>query len=194
MSLLVLMLLCCGDEGTAADRLGAGFEPDILTAMATESLDVYLRPDSAGSVWFTLPPGESVDVMARTAGGWLGFDPGVAQAGNSGSFRYRWLPPGGPYSLDGDSESLGVVWGPVPEVAYAMTFDPVPVYLEPDSLSTVVGCLPENSAAAIEVAIQGWFEIDPSDGPSQATPPGWVRAGEVSINGEAPSMTRIEDN
>jgi hypothetical protein len=86
------------------------------------------------------------------------------------------------------------VWGPSPDVAYAMTFEPVAIYLEPDSLSTVIDHLPEASAAAIELAIAGWYEVDPSDGPSPTTMPGWIRNDAVSINGEIPRETILQDN
>ena len=35
--------------------------------------------------------GDTYDILARTAEGWVGFDPGVAQAGNIGLAHHRWV-------------------------------------------------------------------------------------------------------
>jgi LysM repeat protein len=35
---------------------------------------------------------EYVEVLGRALNGWYGFDPGIAQAGNTGASRLRWLP------------------------------------------------------------------------------------------------------
>ncbi len=61
--------------------------------------------------------------------GWLGFDPGVAQAANIGVFRLRWMPPGAPVSLDGDCVSVPIEpWVPLPGVCYQMSMGPVEVH------------------------------------------------------------------
>jgi hypothetical protein len=189
-----LLASACGEVARAPSAHCEDIEPGVVTLIGEDSLTVYSKPDSSAGEWSTLAPGNSVEIAARTAEGWLGFDPGVAQAGNSGSFRYRWIAPGGAYDLQGDPVGLDVMWGPSPDVAYAMTFEPVAIYLEPDSLSTVIDHLPGASAAAIELAIAGWYEVDPSDGPSPTTMPGWIRNDAVSINGEIPRETILQDN
>ena len=35
--------------------------------------------------------GDSYEALAWTADGWVGFDPGVAQAGNIGLAHHRWV-------------------------------------------------------------------------------------------------------
>lgn len=42
----------------------------------------------------TASAGETTHALARTGDGWIGFDPGVAQAGNEGRARLRWYKPG----------------------------------------------------------------------------------------------------
>ncbi|HID50602.1 MAG TPA: hypothetical protein EYP41_01015, partial [Anaerolineae bacterium] len=54
------------------------------TFTANESLTAYRLPDSAADVFGVISTGESFEALARTAEGWVGFDPGVAQAGNIG--------------------------------------------------------------------------------------------------------------
>jgi len=54
-------------------------------------LTVYRLPDDSSDVFGILPAGETHEILARTADGWLGFDPGVAQAGNVGLAHHRWV-------------------------------------------------------------------------------------------------------
>lgn len=54
-------------------------------------LTVYRLPDDSSEVFGILPAGETHEILARTADGWLGFDPGVAQAGNVGLAHHRWV-------------------------------------------------------------------------------------------------------
>jgi len=61
-------------------------------------LTVYRLPDPSSDVFGTLPAGESHEMLARTADGWIGFDPGIAQAGNSGLARHRWVKMNGTLS------------------------------------------------------------------------------------------------
>lgn len=55
------------------------------------ALTVYRLPNASSEVFGTLPAGETHEILARTADGWLGFDPGVAQAGNIGLAHHRWF-------------------------------------------------------------------------------------------------------
>jgi hypothetical protein len=58
---------------------------------ANEDLTVYRLPDGSSGVFGTMPSGETYEVLAQTADGWVGFDPGVAQAPNVGLARHRWI-------------------------------------------------------------------------------------------------------
>lgn len=57
----------------------------------TTDLTAYRLPDPLSPVFGTIPAGETHEVLARTADGWIGFDPGIAQAGNVGLARHRWI-------------------------------------------------------------------------------------------------------
>jgi len=61
--------------------------------MFTSNVDVtaYRLPDPTSDVFGTVSAGETYEALARTAGGWVGFDPGVAQAGNVGLAHHRWV-------------------------------------------------------------------------------------------------------
>jgi hypothetical protein len=180
---LIFMLLQCGTGSLVAPSAGVAPESEsTVIVVAEDSISVYARPDSADGRWGVLVPGDSVVIEATTRDGWLGFDPGVAQAGNSGSFRYRWIEPGRSYSVIGDPSMLEVVWGPGAGIPYAMTFEPVNVHAEPDPLSAVLGTLPGESAAAIVSQEGDWLEIDPSEGPTPDSPAGWISLTEASIS------------
>jgi len=56
-----------------------------------DPLTVYRLPDASSDVFGTLPAYETHEVLAYTANGWIGFDPGVAQAGNIGLAHHRWV-------------------------------------------------------------------------------------------------------
>jgi hypothetical protein len=57
----------------------------------TEPLTVYRLPDLSSDVFGTLSGGETHEILAYTADGWIGFDPGFAQAGNIGLAHHRWV-------------------------------------------------------------------------------------------------------
>lgn len=58
-----------------------------------ETLTAYRESSSIAQVFGTAEAGMTVMALARTKDGWLGFDPGVAQAGNVGRTRLRWYLP-----------------------------------------------------------------------------------------------------
>jgi murein DD-endopeptidase MepM/ murein hydrolase activator NlpD len=55
-------------------------------------LTVYTQSDLNSPVFGTLAQGQYVELLGRSLNGWYGFDPGVAQAGNTGAARLRWIP------------------------------------------------------------------------------------------------------
>ncbi len=87
VSLSFTLLVACvpTPEPTAVGPSG----PCSFTARA--DLAVYRLPDSTSDIFGTLPTGETHEVLAQTADGWLGFDPGIAQAGNIGLAHHRWV-------------------------------------------------------------------------------------------------------
>jgi hypothetical protein len=72
-----------------ACTLPASLGPCIFKA----NVDVaaYRLPDWTSAPFGTIHAGQTYEVLARTADGWLGFDPGIAQAGNSGLAHNRWV-------------------------------------------------------------------------------------------------------
>ena len=166
---------------------GSEDQPCILVAAA--DVDVFQRPDSSAALFGTLSAGERISLAVRTEGGWLGFDPGTAQAGNTGSFRYRWIMPEDNAVIRGDTETLPIVWAPSPDSAYAMTFQSVTVFSGPDCDSHAVFTMPPASAAVIKAVSGEWFRLDLRNGPLQTDVEGWVLREDVSVNGSLDQLS-----
>ncbi len=64
---------------------------DACMFTANADLTVYRLPDSTSEIFGTIGIGESYEALARTTDGWVGFDPGIAQAGNIGLAHHRWV-------------------------------------------------------------------------------------------------------
>ena len=60
---------------------------------ANSPLSAYRLPDATSDFFGTIGTGETYEALARTADGWIGFDPGFAQAGNIGLAHHRWVQP-----------------------------------------------------------------------------------------------------
>jgi len=134
---------------------------------ATTSFDVYSRPSLTADVFGRLtadfPP---LSITGRTSDGWLGFDPGVAQAANIGVFRLRWIPPGSPITLSGDCASVPIEpWVPSPGVCYQMSMGPVEVHASADPASAVSHTLAVGEFVAVTGQTgTGWLFVDGNDG------------------------------
>lgn len=71
--------------------IGCTPTPESCRFTANMPVTAYRLPDSASDIFGTMSTGDTFDVLARTTDGWLGFDPGVAQAGNIGLAHHRWV-------------------------------------------------------------------------------------------------------
>jgi len=151
--------------------------------VAEREVTAYQRPGSDAEVFAPVPPGLRVYVEARTADGWIGFDPGTAQAGNVGVFRLRWVPPGEGYSLVGVCDDLPVVEGPPPGICFVMCLDETPVYLKADTLSTLVVLLQSGDYAQALSIGDEWVQVDLSSGSAGLDERGWIQRQLASFNG-----------
>ncbi|HEY48353.1 MAG TPA: hypothetical protein G4O14_16425, partial [Anaerolineae bacterium] len=100
----------------------AALEDTIIEAVcmltAIGEVTAYNRPSLEAEVFASMPLDMSFYVEARTADGWIGFDPAYAQAGNIGVFHNRWVQEGDGISLEGNCEDIPVVVGPAPGVCF----------------------------------------------------------------------------
>lgn len=163
------------------------------TPTATTAFDVYARPSLTADVFGTFSPDfPPISISGRTADGWLGFDPGVAQAANIGVFRLRWIPPGAPMTLAGDCVSVPVEpWVPAPGVCYQMSMGPVEVHVAPDPASAVSHTLMVGEFVALQGQTgTGWLSVDGDEGnvPGVA---GWIPQSEMNVNGPCESIPTV---
>jgi hypothetical protein len=171
---------------------GGGVAAGPCNYTATADVTIYSRPDLSADVFSTQGAGFSIQPTARTANGWYGFDPGVAQAANIGSFRLRWLPPGSG-TLTGSCSSLPEVWAPRPGICYFMPMGPVEVYSAPDTTSSVVWTLQVGQFAAVlgEDPSGNFARVDLAPGNTGSNLEGWVEATTLNINGPCSGLPTI---
>jgi putative hemolysin len=163
--------------------------------MTTSEVVVYQRPSLYADVWSTLPTGDQYVVSGRTADGWLGFDPGVAQAANVGVFRLRWVEESAAITLEGKCDDLPLVVGPPAGVCFTMPMMGTTVYAEADSSSAVIVTMqPPNDFAAVigKTADASWVKLDLSVGSMGLYQTGWIEGGLVNFNGPCENLPIIE--
>ena len=160
-------------------------------AESSGEITTYTRPSYEADVFSTvgLPP---VGIGARTADGWLGFDPAKAQAANIGIFRLRWIPPGAQITLSGDCASVPVPdWVPAPGYCYEMVMEPVQVHVAPGESWSVVGTLDVGDFAAIMgTTASGWLLVD---GSVANTPNviGYIAESAANVNGPCDTIPTV---
>jgi hypothetical protein len=169
-------------KGLAGTGTGSGTGACKYTA-STE-VTIYSRPDTAASVFSVQPAGFTAQPDARSANGWLGFDPGVAQAANIGPFRLRWLPPGSG-SVSAGCASLPVIWTPQAGLCYDMPMSDTNVYQNQDTGSAVLFVLHMGEFAEVLGHAPGgdWAQVDLSPGNTGSQVVGWVEASTLNVSG-----------
>lgn len=83
---LILMLIVL-----AISMVATSCDPPPCTFTTYHQVDLYRVPDAGTAVWGVEAPGVTREIDARTADGWIGYDPGVAQAPNVGLARNRYF-------------------------------------------------------------------------------------------------------
>ncbi len=187
--IFTLLSVCPGAGSLLYSQLPDGNE---CILVCIDSVDVFTRPDSSAMFMIKLAPDDQVVLSGRTVDGWLGFDPGVAQAANIGSFRLRWVSGDARYLTDSEINNVPVIWGPRAGITYAMIYESSPLYSEPDSLSAIVDSVPSSSAAAIIFRTEDWYLLDLSIGPLGQNVEGWIRSMDVSASGDLDTIQLTE--
>jgi hypothetical protein len=164
--------------------------PCTLTAIS--DIPAYYRPSTESNIFGTLSAGMSVEALARTADGWIGFDPGVAQAANMGIFRLRWVEESGDISLDGACASLPVVEGPPAGFCFMMPMGDTSVYEEADLASSLVTTLTTEDYAAITgKTLDNWYHVDLAIGNTSSNETGWIAGSDINLNGPCDDLPVI---
>lgn len=124
------------------------------------AVTVYRLPSAAADEFGILGPGETYSPTARTADGFYGFDPGVAQAGNVGLFRLRWVLKTVDVSLTPGCAGVPTVVAPIAGICYAMMMQDTPIYSAPDATSALVTTLHLDDYAMVTAQAPGWYTLD----------------------------------
>jgi len=127
---------------------------------ATNPVPVYTRASAAADVFGALGSGETVQATARTADGFYGFDPGVAQAGNVGPFRLRWALKTVDLTLGAGCSGLPAIVAPIAGICYAMMMQDTPIYTSADTTSAVLTTMHSGDYAMVTASIPGWYTLD----------------------------------
>ena len=167
----------------------AATETAACTVVANSDVTLYGRPDTASDVFGTLAAGEQATMMGQTADGWLGFDPGVAQAANVGIFRLRWVAPGSDVTQTGSCDTLTEYPAISPTACYEMAMADATIYTQPDDTAASITTLPAGAYTAITGKTdQDWYQVDLGDGSLAADfsgQTGWITPADVNFNGQS---------
>ncbi len=153
--------------------------------VAIDEIVVYQRPGPGAAVFGRLAAGDQVIAAGITADGWIGFDPGVAQAANVGPFRLRWVQgENGTFTLEGTCDDLPIVVGPPPGVCFTMAMYEVPVYAGADPSTEVIATMRSGDYAEVEGrTTDNWMRVDLSVGSMESQLAGWIQGEMINFNG-----------
>lgn len=158
--------------------------PGTCTMTTTGSVTLYERPSTEAQIFSEVGAGETAIVIGRTADGWVGFDPGVAQAANIGVFRMRWAFFDD-VSLTGNCVGVPeLTWVPAPDLCYWQPMASANVYTTTNTSSTILATLePEQYASVSGFTTDGWAQVDLGAGNTGFTGTGWVQPADINLNG-----------
>ncbi|MCL4257277.1 MAG: hypothetical protein KJZ53_01965 [Anaerolineales bacterium] len=187
LALLATTLACTPAEAQPTAWVLPNGEGECV-ARSSSHVTIYSRPHTEADVFVEVQDGLMQPLTARTVRGWLGFDPGVAQAANLGPFRLRWLWHAD-VSLSGNCAALPEVWAPLDNYCYNMPMDAVLVYEQPSASARVITTLQQGQFAAVMgLTEDGWAEADLELGNTGLSGTGWVDAQTLNLNGSACSQ------
>jgi hypothetical protein len=159
-------------------------EPPCLLAITATSATAYQRPSHESEVFGTLTLHQVTLAAGLTESGWIGFDPGVAQAPNVGLLRLRWLPPETPISFSpGCPEGPATVPTLDAQACYVMSHAATAIYAAPRADAAVVGELHE-SYAIMQAREGDYLSVDSAAESGGSESVGWVQVSAVDLNGQ----------
>jgi hypothetical protein len=170
----------------------ATLTPAGCTLTAQVDVMVFQRPSTAADLFGTLAASETVQAMMRTVDGWMGFDPGVAQAANVGIFRMRWIAPDAAVSQEGECDGLPVAPAISPTACYFMAMSDTALYSMPDETSTVLITITGGGYAAVTgQTASGWYRLDLLDSSLAQPGNGWLNPIDANFNGACNALPSV---
>ena len=183
-------LIAPSEEATEGS---ATLAPEPCSIVAQGDVTVYSRPSSNAAVFGSMASGFHVIPEGRTEDGWLGFDPGVAQAANVGIFRLRWIEESSDIELEGTCEDLPELKGPPAGVCFTMPMDGVHVYTEADVSSEGIATMRWGDYAAVTGKTKlDWARVDLSVGNVGLDLAGWVQGVTLNLNGPCDDLPTVK--
>lgn len=159
----------------------------VCTLSANSDVPLTYRPDPRSGQFGVLSAGQQAVMTGQAPGGWLGFDPGVAQAANVGIFRLRWIAPGSDVTQSGSCASLTRYPAISPTACYEMAMADTPIYARPDNSAAVIATLLAGAYTAVNgKTAQGWYQVNLGDGSlagSHNGETGWFAPAAANFNG-----------
>lgn len=177
---LVVLLGCLAACGPVATPVST------CEITALTDTNAYFRPSLAADKFGTVSAGTKLTILGRTADNWYAFDPGVAQAGNVGIFRNRWVQASASLSISPTCANLATIYTRVPQagVCYVMAMESVPVRASPNASAAVIYTLTVGDYAQGMGKAGTWIKIDLASGSvSGVTQQGWVSEAQIGLSG-----------
>lgn len=167
--------------------------PPECEVVAVANTTVYDRPSLASPVFGNMSAGDTAPVGGWTPNGWLGFEPGVAQAANMGVFRLRWVENTSSIRLQGPCSQIPVEpWVPAVGVCYDMAMSDTAVHYLASTGSVVLATMhPGDFAAVTGVTSTGFARVDLLGGFPQRPIKGWIQSSDLNLNGPCESLPTI---
>ncbi len=149
--------------------------------------EALTRSDALSEVFGVVKAGDTLLASGWTLDGFIGFEPGVAQAPNVGPFRLRWFAPGSPLEFGGNCAGLQQFPNVSARTCFAMAQSNVPVYKSENVTSSEVARMGLGDYVEVVVSPDqmgtGWLEVISPEGTLASGIRGYIRSGEVSLNG-----------
>lgn len=151
--LILLLFSACAPQPTPPPSTGA-----CEVAPVGGGVIAYMLPSVASTEFGYLDGAYKATV--KTADGFYGFDPGVAQAGNSGLFHMRWVLKTHNLSTTPGCENIPVVVGPITGLCYAMINGDTTVYTNADAASPALVTLHRDDFVMVTGSASDWLTVD----------------------------------
>jgi hypothetical protein len=172
---------------------GEGADSGPCELIAVEQVTVYERAHVTAAVFGIMAAGDRVQPQARTADGWWGFDPAVAQAANVGIFRLRWVQETASIRLEGSCGEVPEVMAPPPGVCFTMPMEDVQILASPDPSAEVVATLGLGDyAEVLGTTADGWAQVDLASGNMGLALTGWMPDSALNMNGPCENLPTLE--
>lgn len=168
-------------------------DPSACVITATKEVTLFNRPSESSGVFGALGINETRVISAKTKDGWYGFDPGVAQAGNIGPFRLRYIHPlAGDYSMTtANCANLAVIESIPANTCFMMAQSDIQIY--PSASTRVTPKYTMHAGDYIQVLGKSiansddyFMKVDSSKyGPIKGTVVGWIQSDDANYSGDA---------